>query len=381
MLYVTVYITVYTLAFIAVMRYLSIVHSNRSSAWVTRSRVCLMIGLLWPVVCLSNGHAFVLYRVKEYAYGSHEPYVYCGIVDQATGRRLFVSFFVFAYVVPLCVITVLYVLVLRFLNNQWKRRTLAVAVTTSPKRRLISPKNQPRSRYLATRVARSLKVRKSPGPLDALPVITGLRRSKSDHSLPDFIVDSLSASRRRLDTGDSRMTEVVATSWRQRFSLRRRADTMEKPFITNFVHRRSTKKSSTKEASSSSGDGGYHRERLNSRSAEERSRERNAHAIRLLIVVVTVFAVSWLPLHLHLLVSYFISVGYKAGLSNTYEAFRVFFHVLAYANSCMNPVIYNYVSKDFRKGFRELFTLKICRQPSGTSLDSPRTFGNGSAFH
>ncbi len=73
---------------------------------------------------------------------------------------------------------------------------------------------------------------------------------------------------------------------------------------------------------------------------------------RLLLIVVLVFAISWLPLHIHFLISYF---GTQPE-TRFYEVYRVLSHVLAYGNSCMNPIIYNYASEDFRKGFKSLMT-------------------------
>lgn len=86
--------------------------------------------------------------------------------------------------------------------------------------------------------------------------------------------------------------------------------------------------------------------------------------IKMLIVVVTLFAVCWLPLHVHLLVAYF---GVQPA-RRWYEVYRVLAHCLAYANSCMNPVIYSYVSTDFRRRFADVMLApQPCqRQPSTT---------------
>jgi len=36
------------------------------------------------------------------------------------------------------------------------------------------------------------------------------------------------------------------------------------------------------------------------------------------------------------------------------QILQVTWHCLMYCNSCVNPFIYNYTSKDFRDGFREV---------------------------
>ena len=37
-----------------------------------------------------------------------------------------------------------------------------------------------------------------------------------------------------------------------------------------------------------------------------------------------------------------------------YEVYRVLAHCLAYANSCMNPIIYSFVSSDFKRRFSDV---------------------------
>ena len=81
-----------------------------------------------------------------------------------------------------------------------------------------------------------------------------------------------------------------------------------------------------------------------------RTSAKKRQASRLLILVVVIFAVLWLPLHIHLLVVYF---GYTSD-SPFYLVLSVLWNCLAYANSCVNPLIYDHMSKDFRDAFREV---------------------------
>src|SRR6218665_1121500 len=69
---------------------------------------------------------------------------------------------------------------------------------------------------------------------------------------------------------------------------------------------------------------------------------------RLLIAVVALFAILWLPVHVHLLVAYFGSLPE----SDFYSAISVVCYCLAYFNSCVNPIVYNHTSKCFRDAFR-----------------------------
>ncbi|ESN97967.1 hypothetical protein HELRODRAFT_85072, partial [Helobdella robusta] len=80
-----------------------------------------------------------------------------------------------------------------------------------------------------------------------------------------------------------------------------------------------------------------------------RSARRKKQIGRLLISVVILFAVSWLPIHIHLLVAYFGEIS----TSDIYRLLTFFWYCLAYANSCVNPIVYNCASKDFRIAFKE----------------------------
>ena len=92
------------------------------------------------------------------------------------------------------------------------------------------------------------------------------------------------------------------------------------------------------------------------------SRERTAHVCKVIFTVVLVFGLSWLPLHVNSLVSQYGTLPQSA----YYEVFRILWYVMAYGNSCANPFIYNYVSQEFRKSFREI----ICCGNNGVNRRS-----------
>ena len=77
--------------------------------------------------------------------------------------------------------------------------------------------------------------------------------------------------------------------------------------------------------------------------------ERAKHVTKIVILVVTVFAVCWLPLHIHLLVANYGSIP----RTQSYYACLILWHCLAFGNSLLNPIIYNVFSSDFRNSFKE----------------------------
>lgn len=94
-----------------------------------------------------------------------------------------------------------------------------------------------------------------------------------------------------------------------------------------------------------------HLSRQKSRFAAARSGRRQRRVTRLLLLIVAVFAVLWLPIHVHLLMAFF---GHIPAESSVYMTLSVVWNCLAYANSCVNPIIYNYTCKDFRAAFQSV---------------------------
>ncbi|XP_053231949.1 galanin receptor type 2 [Podarcis raffonei] len=73
---------------------------------------------------------------------------------------------------------------------------------------------------------------------------------------------------------------------------------------------------------------------------------------RMIIIVAVLFCLCWLPHHLVILCFWF---GYFP-LNNATYVLRILSHLISYANSCVNPIVYALVSKHFRKGFKKIFS-------------------------
>ena len=94
---------------------------------------------------------------------------------------------------------------------------------------------------------------------------------------------------------------------------------------------------------------------------------------RLVIVIVFVFLVCWLPSHvIWLWTNYFRSTWY-----HTYGFYylRIAAHMLSYANSAMNPVIYAFLSQNFRNGFKRAL---CCRKRPIVRTFPTRSYSNQS---
>lgn len=76
----------------------------------------------------------------------------------------------------------------------------------------------------------------------------------------------------------------------------------------------------------------------------------------MLAVVVVLFALLWMPYRTLVLINSFVSTPYLDAW------FLLFCRICIYANSAINPVVYNLMSQKFRSAFRGLYR---CRREDG----------------
>ncbi|XP_008302198.1 galanin receptor type 2 [Stegastes partitus] len=88
------------------------------------------------------------------------------------------------------------------------------------------------------------------------------------------------------------------------------------------------------------------------------SRRAKRKVTKMIIIVAALFCLCWLPHHLVILCMWF---G-RFPLNHTTYVLRILSHLVAYANSCLNPIVYALVSKHFRKGFRKVFSCSLKRR-------------------
>lgn len=81
------------------------------------------------------------------------------------------------------------------------------------------------------------------------------------------------------------------------------------------------------------------------------SKKAKRKVTRMIVIVAVLFCLCWLPHHLVILCFWF---GYFP-LNHTTYVLRILSHLISYANSCVNPIVYALVSKHFRKGFKKIF--------------------------
>ena len=108
---VTAYVTVYTLVVISIVRYMTVVHSARTVHLRTKCNVIIIIVAIWVLMLALNVPILLSYGVTETG---------CDLYDPELGRRIFATFFAFAYVIPLVVICLFYLCILAHIASHRK---------------------------------------------------------------------------------------------------------------------------------------------------------------------------------------------------------------------------------------------------------------------
>ncbi|XP_021918319.1 orexin receptor type 1-like isoform X2 [Zootermopsis nevadensis] len=95
-------------------------------------------------------------------------------------------------------------------------------------------------------------------------------------------------------------------------------------------------------------------------------------AAKMLVAVVIMFAVCYFPVHLLSIIRYAMNIP----TSDAMVAVAMLSHWLCYANSAVNPVIYNFMSGKFRREFKRTFLQCRCLYQTTTSSPQSGHFNN-----
>ncbi|KAM9798109.1 galanin receptor type 1 [Neosynchiropus ocellatus] len=95
-----------------------------------------------------------------------------------------------------------------------------------------------------------------------------------------------------------------------------------------------------------------HKKLRNMSKKSEASKKKTAQTV---LVVVVVFCLSWLPHHI---VHLWVEFG-TFPLNQASFVLRIAAHCLAYSNSSVNPVIYAFLSENFRKAYKQVFKCQM----------------------
>lgn len=89
----------------------------------------------------------------------------------------------------------------------------------------------------------------------------------------------------------------------------------------------------------------------------QESKRGKRRVTRLVIIVVACFATLWLPIQTILMLK---SLHMYQATTHLTIALQISAHILAYTSSCINPLLYAFLSENFRKSFRKVGHMTIC---------------------
>ncbi|XP_072396328.1 orexin/Hypocretin receptor type 1-like [Diabrotica undecimpunctata] len=122
----------------------------------------------------------------------------------------------------------------------------------------------------------------------------------------------------------------------------------------------------------SSGGGQLNTFAMNMNTSTEGQLRSRRKAAKMLLAVVIMFAICFLPVHLLAV----LRLTVRLSNSEINRAFSLISHWLCYANSAVNPIIYNFMSGKFRKEFRRAFDTCFQREVDRHYYQSGGTFYN-----
>ncbi|XP_006001469.1 galanin receptor type 1 [Latimeria chalumnae] len=109
-----------------------------------------------------------------------------------------------------------------------------------------------------------------------------------------------------------------------------------------------------------------HKKLKNMSKKSEASKKKTAQTV---LVVIVVFCISWLPHHI---VHLWAEFGYFP-LTQTSFIFRVAAHCLAYSNSSVNPIIYAFLSENFRKAYKQVFKCRFGKSSASSDMKESKS--------
>jgi hypothetical protein len=316
LLYVTCYVVIYTLTLVSFVRYVTVVHGSKTAVLRSRTFVICANVAIWVACLLAKLPILVVHGVSA---NPEERRTECIISGKRYGQNLFATFFVFAYSLPLCVICSLYIAIIVHLRSK-RSRSLSPVVGNG--NCSASGNYGTKAAIPAVTLGRLGSQMKSDQP-----VITDTSTCPALTSVPAMAASALDTTSSTTVTSPKLTLAPPAESASD-------LSTTSSPTVTSLA------------------------------AVKERQRKHRYQATRIIVLVVTAFAMCWLPLHIHLLVAYYSTVP----SSHLYKVCVVVFHALAYSSTLLNPLIYNFCSKDFRDHFARVMLCCKRRQMAPVHL-------------
>ena len=117
-LFVSFYVTMYTLILVSIWRYVTVTKATHASANASPKRAFIYIIFIWIFMALANIPTLFTTKLQTAEDICYPPYTYCGATENLSfSRGVYLTFFVAGYVVPLTVMTGLYMGLVRYVKQ------------------------------------------------------------------------------------------------------------------------------------------------------------------------------------------------------------------------------------------------------------------------
>ena len=110
-MFVSAYVSIYTLVLMSLDRYLAVVHPISSMSIRTQRNTYIVVSITWVIILLGHVPLLTQYGVFEYVYYGEERSTCInlkGLDKHEVNKLFYATFFVFGYLLPLSLICVLY---------------------------------------------------------------------------------------------------------------------------------------------------------------------------------------------------------------------------------------------------------------------------------
>lgn len=100
-------------------------------------------------------------------------------------------------------------------------------------------------------------------------------------------------------------------------------------------------------------------------------------AAQIVLLLVAAFTICWMPHHI---IAMWVEFG-RFPLNDASFVFRIVSHCLSYGNSCVNPILYAFLSENFRRARHQVFTCHFLFPPPPSNKATRCRMENCSTTH
>lgn len=305
--------SIWILVVISIERYLAITKPMKCRQWLTKGRLVIVTVVLWVVAICNNVPKLILYGSQKIMEDVFLCIMKPETMSKTRMQRYVLASFIVWYIIPLCVISLIYTKISITLWRSTTSQAVNVEMRNLNKQRNALEKAKAENAK-NSRPEESVEV--EPDSSSRLVLYSSNIKSSGGLTNSNSLQSQISNEGRPLKPKSKlnvKLPSIKSWSW---------------------------KKHPSQAASK------------NSKRKEDTVMEARKKVVRLLIVVILIFAVCVLPYHIRVLIMSFSS-SYDSHSSRAMFVERITYLIL-YMNSGLNPLLYAFLSEKFRTSMKQI---------------------------